>query len=128
MMSTVNVRHISLEQDAAANSSDVENSPSSTQRDFGSATRAAVVRGWSSLDSAQAAVDGPPGRLSAGRHLGMHLDARAIGNLGLHWFVRLDLDQPPWDHSWFSKNRARRFTKSGLLERLCNATVALTMA
>jgi transposase len=46
------------------------------------------------------------------------------GNLVLRWFVGLDLDQQPWDHSTFSQNRKRRFTESGLLERLFDATVA----
>ncbi|MBX3347257.1 MAG: transposase [Nitrospira sp.] len=49
------------------------------------------------------------------------------GNLVLHWFVGLDLDQMPWDHSTFSQNRKRRFTKSGLLERLFDETVALAI-
>ncbi len=35
------------------------------------------------------------------------------GHLVLRWFMGLDLDQPPWDHSTFSQNRKRRFTKSG---------------
>lgn len=39
------------------------------------------------------------------------------GNLVLRWFVGLDLNQTPWDHSTFSHNRKRRFTESGLLER-----------
>jgi transposase len=46
------------------------------------------------------------------------------GNLVLRWFVGLDLDQMPWDHSTFSQNRTRRFTESGLLERLFDETVA----
>ena len=49
------------------------------------------------------------------------------GNLVLRWFVGLDLDQMPWDHSTFSQNRKRRFTKSGLLERLFDETVALAI-
>ena len=49
------------------------------------------------------------------------------GNLVLRWFVGLDLDQLPWDHSTFSQNRKRRFTESGLLERLCDETVALAI-
>ena len=39
------------------------------------------------------------------------------GNLVLRWFVGLDLDQMPWDHSTFSQNRKRRFTESGLLKQ-----------
>jgi transposase len=46
------------------------------------------------------------------------------GNLVLRGFVGLDLDQQPWDHSTFSQNRKRRFTESGLLERLCDETGA----
>ena len=49
------------------------------------------------------------------------------GNLVLRWFVGLDLDQTPWDHSTFSQNRKRRFTESGLLERLFDETVALAV-
>ena len=49
------------------------------------------------------------------------------GNLVLRWFVGLDLDQQPWDHSTFSQNRKRRFTESGLLERLFDETVALAI-
>jgi transposase len=46
------------------------------------------------------------------------------GNLVLRWAVGLDLDQQPWDHSTFSQNRKRRFTESGLLERLFDETGA----
>jgi len=49
------------------------------------------------------------------------------GNLVLRWFVGLDLDTAPWDHSTFSQNRKRRFTKSGLLERLFDETVSLAI-
>jgi transposase len=49
------------------------------------------------------------------------------GNLVLRWFVGLDLDQMPWDHSTFSQNRKRRFTENGLLERLFDETVALAI-
>ena len=49
------------------------------------------------------------------------------GNLVLRWFVGLDLDQQPWDHSTFSQNRKRRFTESGLFERLFDETVALAI-
>lgn len=49
------------------------------------------------------------------------------GNLVLRWFVGLDLDQTPWDHSTFSQNRKRRFTESGLLEQLFDETVALAI-
>jgi transposase len=49
------------------------------------------------------------------------------GNLVLRWFVGLDLDQMPWEHSTFSQNRKRRFTDSGLLERLFDQTVALAI-
>jgi len=49
------------------------------------------------------------------------------GNLVLRWFVGLDLDQTPWDHSTFSQNRKRRFTESGLLEQLFDETVAVAI-
>lgn len=49
------------------------------------------------------------------------------GNLVLRWFVGLDLDTEPWDHSTFSQNRKRRFTESGLLEQLFDETVALAI-
>ncbi len=49
------------------------------------------------------------------------------GNLVLRWFVGLDLDTAPWDHSTFSQNRRRRFTESGILERLFDETVALAI-
>jgi len=49
------------------------------------------------------------------------------GNLVLRWFVGLDLDQMPWEHSTFSQNRKRRFTESGLLERLFDETVTLAI-
>ncbi|NOT24369.1 MAG: IS5/IS1182 family transposase [Nitrospiraceae bacterium] len=49
------------------------------------------------------------------------------GNLVLRWFVGLELDQMPWDHSTFSQNRKRRFTESGLLERVFDETVALAI-
>ena len=49
------------------------------------------------------------------------------GNLVLRWFVGLDLDQTPWDHSTFSQNRKRRFTESGLLEQVFDETVAFAM-
>ncbi len=49
------------------------------------------------------------------------------GNLVLRWFVGLDVDQMPWDHSTFSQNRKRRFTESGLLERLFDETVAVAI-
>lgn len=49
------------------------------------------------------------------------------GNLVLRWFVGLDLDTMPWDHSTFSQNRKRRFTESGLLEQLFDETVAVAI-
>lgn len=48
-------------------------------------------------------------------------------NLVLRWFVGVDLDTDPWDHSTFSQHRTRRFTESGLLEQLCDETVALAI-
>lgn len=55
------------------------------------------------------------------------LGRELTGNLALRWFVGLDLDQTPWDHSTFSQNRKRRFTESGLLEQLFDETVALAI-
>lgn len=49
------------------------------------------------------------------------------GNLVLRWFVGLDLDTAPWDHSTFSQNRKRRVSESGLLERVFDETVALAI-
>lgn len=49
------------------------------------------------------------------------------GNLVLRWFVGLDLDPQPWDHSTFSQNRKRRFPESGLLEQFFDETVALAI-
>jgi transposase len=47
--------------------------------------------------------------------------------LAIRWFVGLDLDTTPWDHSTFSQNRKRRFTESGLTEQLFDETVAVAM-
>ena len=47
------------------------------------------------------------------------------GNLILHWFVGLDLDTDPWDHSTFSQNRKRWVTASGLLEQWFDETLAV---
>jgi transposase len=49
------------------------------------------------------------------------------GNLVLRWFVGLDVDTAPWEHSTFSQNRKRRFTERGLLEQLFDETVALAI-
>ena len=50
------------------------------------------------------------------------------GNLVLRcWFVGLDRDQRPWDHSTCSQNRTRRVTESGLLERVFDETVAIAI-
>jgi transposase len=49
------------------------------------------------------------------------------GNLVLRWFVGLDLDTAPWDHSTFSQNRKRRFNESGILEQLFDETVAVAI-
>lgn len=49
------------------------------------------------------------------------------GNLVLRWFVGLDLAQMPGEPSTFSQNRKRRFTESGLRERLFDETVALAI-
>jgi len=47
------------------------------------------------------------------------------GNLNLHWFVGLDLDTDPWDHSTFSQNRKRWVRASGLLEQWFDETLAV---
>lgn len=47
-----------------------------------------------------------------------------IGNLVLRWFVGLDWNRQPWDHSTLSQNRKQRLTERGLLEQLFDATVA----
>jgi transposase len=49
------------------------------------------------------------------------------GNMVLRWFVGLDLDSVPWDHSTFSQNRKRRFNESGILEKLFDETVSLAL-
>jgi transposase len=49
------------------------------------------------------------------------------GTLVLRWFVGLELDQLPGAHSTVSQNRTRRFTESGLRERLLDETVALAI-
>ena len=49
------------------------------------------------------------------------------GNLVLRWFVGLDLDTAPWDHSTFSQNRKRRFNRSGVLEQRFDETGALAI-
>lgn len=55
------------------------------------------------------------------------LGRELTGNLVLRWFVGLDLDTAPWDHSTFSQNRERRFNRSGVLEQLFDETVALAI-
>lgn len=42
------------------------------------------------------------------------------GNLVFRWFVGLELDTEPWDHSTFSQNRKRRCTER---ERDCRAAL-----
>ena len=49
------------------------------------------------------------------------------GNVVLRWFVGLDLDTAPWEHSTFSQNRKRRFNESGILEQLFDETVAVAI-
>lgn len=49
------------------------------------------------------------------------------GNMVLRWFVGLDLDCAPWDHSTFTQNRKRRFDKSGILEKLFDETVGVAV-
>ena len=50
---------------------------------------------------------------------------KQTGNLVLHWFVGLDLDTDPWDHSTFSQNRKRWVTTSWLLEQWVDETLAV---
>jgi transposase len=45
------------------------------------------------------------------------------GNLVLRWFVGLDVDTAPWDHSTCSQNRKRRVNQSGVLEPRFDETV-----
>ncbi len=52
---------------------------------------------------------------------------RLRSDLALRWFVGLDLDSVPWDHSTFTQNRKRRFDRSGILEKLFDETVALAI-
>jgi transposase len=47
--------------------------------------------------------------------------------MALRWFVGLELDGKVWDHSTFSQNRRRRFNESGILEKLFDETVALSI-
>lgn len=49
------------------------------------------------------------------------------GNMVLRWFVGLDLDKEPWDHSTFTQNRKRRFDQSGMMEKLFDETVSLAI-
>lgn len=49
------------------------------------------------------------------------------GKLVLLRFVGLDLATAPWDHSTFMQNRTQRIAESGLLEQLCDETVALAI-
>lgn len=49
------------------------------------------------------------------------------GKLVLLRFVGLDLATAPWDHSTFMHNRTQRIAESGLLEQLCDETVALAI-
>ena len=53
--------------------------------------------------------------------------ARVDWEPGPLWFVGLDLATAPWDHSTFMQNRTQRFAESGLLEQLCDETVALAI-
>ena len=52
---------------------------------------------------------------------------RLRSDMALRWFVGLDLDGSPWDHSTFTQNRKRRFDQSGILEKLFDETVALAV-
>lgn len=86
-----------------------------------------MPRGRTPVHSPRATVPGSPGRVSVGRDLRAGLVRELTGNLVLRWFVGLDLDTAPWDHSTFSQNRKRRFNESGILEQLFDETVAVAI-
>lgn len=65
--------------------------------------------------------------LVGGYLLGVRSDRKLIMELQCHmafrWFVGLDITDPVWDASTFSKNHEHRFDESGVLERLFDDTV-----
>ena len=48
-------------------------------------------------------------------------------NMAFRWFVGLDITDPVWDASTFSKNREHRFDTSGVLEALFDDTVTVAI-
>lgn len=65
--------------------------------------------------------------LVGGYLLGVRSDRKLIMelqcNMAFRWFVGLDITDPVWDASSFSKNREHRFDESGVLEELFDDTV-----
>src|SRR3990167_8091990 len=65
--------------------------------------------------------------LLGGYLLGVRSDRKLIMelqcNMAFRWFVGLDITDPVWDASTFSKNREHRFDESGVLEELFDDTV-----
>jgi len=65
--------------------------------------------------------------LVGGYLLGVRSDRKLIMelqcNMAFRWFVGLDITDPVWDASTFSKNREHRFDESGVLEELFDDTV-----
>ena len=64
--------HINIDR----GSPDAENPAVERHRPYPNALRVALFRGGPPLDSTRAAVSGPPGRVSAGRHFVASLGAR----------------------------------------------------
>lgn len=65
--------------------------------------------------------------LVGGYLLGVRSDRKLIMelqcNMAFRWFVGLDITDPVWDASSFSKNREHRFDESGVLEAMFDDTV-----
>jgi transposase len=57
--------------------------------------------------------------ITSERKLVMHIQC----DMALRWFVGLGLDEKVWDASTFSQNRRRRFDRSGVMEKLFDATI-----
>lgn len=69
--------------------------------------------------------------LVGGYLLGVRSDRKLIMelqcNMAFRWFVGLDITDPVWDASTFSKNREHRFDESGVLEQLFDDTVRVAL-
>ena len=69
--------------------------------------------------------------LVGGYLLGVRSDRKLIMelqcNMAFRWFVGLDIPDPVWDASTFSKNREHRFDESGVLETLFDDTVKVAL-